>query len=327
MTIYRTFALLAALTLAVIGSFVAAQQTTNVETEVRINARELEDGRVDFALQQRDGDGWGERILPRVRKFPAEVDHTRWLFSSVLTVDDQNVRIAARRLEDGRTEFGLQVNLNDNLDRPNWSEVLFPRSRFFPPDSEVDRWLSSSPLVLDGDYAPIDPVPPGVPISVETFVTLASADLDGWAYNGLEPSFYYGTDVEPLTDHVRTWINKVARTNDDLYDTMRLQIACENDGSISTIVWEESLPFVSGSSVSVSWRIDGGDVVTERWSHWSSSDDGAAASDRFARALPSADTVVVQITFYSRTLTTTFTKVRDMFRTRVQPNIEYCGRY
>ncbi|MXX32281.1 MAG: hypothetical protein F4Z51_08655 [Chloroflexi bacterium] len=42
---------------------IVAQDGQAVSTEVRINARLLTDGRVEFAIQQRDGDGWGDRKI------------------------------------------------------------------------------------------------------------------------------------------------------------------------------------------------------------------------------------------------------------------------
>lgn len=56
------------------------------EVEVRISARELEDGQIEFSLQQRDGAGWSDDILPRQRLFPADPGHGRWLRSSAVTV-------------------------------------------------------------------------------------------------------------------------------------------------------------------------------------------------------------------------------------------------
>ena len=42
------------------------------EAEVRVAARLLADGRMEFAAQQRGADGaWGERLLPRARFFSA----------------------------------------------------------------------------------------------------------------------------------------------------------------------------------------------------------------------------------------------------------------
>ena len=50
--------------------------------EVRIEARRLDDGRIEFALRERGG----ERILPPARYFPAETEAGRWLNASWITV-------------------------------------------------------------------------------------------------------------------------------------------------------------------------------------------------------------------------------------------------
>ncbi|MYI81922.1 MAG: hypothetical protein F4056_00880 [Chloroflexi bacterium] len=54
--------------------------------QVRIVAQRHADGRVEFALQQRDGSRWGERILPERRFFPA-TGSGRWLHSSTITLE------------------------------------------------------------------------------------------------------------------------------------------------------------------------------------------------------------------------------------------------
>lgn len=75
-----------ALAVAVLGvatGVIVAQ--SNQTVEVRIQAMRLEDGRVEFALQQREGDGWGERVLPRARYFPT-TSEGRWLSSSPVEV-------------------------------------------------------------------------------------------------------------------------------------------------------------------------------------------------------------------------------------------------
>ena len=55
--------------------------------EVRITAQRLANGRIEFALQEREADGeWGERLLPRARFFPATATVGRWLSSTPLTV-------------------------------------------------------------------------------------------------------------------------------------------------------------------------------------------------------------------------------------------------
>lgn len=79
----KTMTILALLA-ALAGSIALA--ATGGQAEVRINARQLEDGRVEFALQQRVNGEWGERILPRGRYFPADATVGRWLNSTPLTV-------------------------------------------------------------------------------------------------------------------------------------------------------------------------------------------------------------------------------------------------
>ena len=52
------------------------------------------------------------------------------------------VRIVARRVDDGRTEFALQQRLPDE----EWSDRILPSARFFPETPGHDRWLVSSPI-------------------------------------------------------------------------------------------------------------------------------------------------------------------------------------
>lgn len=49
--------------------------------------------------------------------------------------------IIARHTDDGRIEFGWRT--------PNGAQV-FPRARYFPADSQIDRWLTSSPVIVGG---------------------------------------------------------------------------------------------------------------------------------------------------------------------------------
>ena len=116
-------------------------------TEVRISARNADDNEVEFALQQRDSSGgWDERILPRRRFFP-DVDHTRWLGSSVVRLEriepSINVRIIARNTASGSIEFGLQWGIPGT----SWGEQIFPSLRFFP-DVDHTRWLNSSAITI-----------------------------------------------------------------------------------------------------------------------------------------------------------------------------------
>lgn len=181
----------------------AAQETTareSVAVEVRVAARKLSDGRVEFALQQRLGGSWGQRLLPRSRMFPTDAAVGRWLVSTPLnlrtwpaaaTAATVEVRVAARRLSDGRVEFALQ-----QLQTGAWGERLVPRSRFFPADAAVGRWLASSPLNLTTTQvgalaATVDlPAPGSSPYrqliytnqqgdGIATNITVGTLDVDG----------------------------------------------------------------------------------------------------------------------------------------------------
>ena len=52
------------------------------ESEVRVAVRPLNDGRIELALQQRESDGWGERLRPDARFLPPDAEPGRWLVSS-----------------------------------------------------------------------------------------------------------------------------------------------------------------------------------------------------------------------------------------------------
>ena len=83
-------------TLLIVSSVALTRAATNqAEVEVRINAQRLEDGRTEFALQQRLATGnWGDRVLPRGRYFPADPEPGRWLNSTPINLSvplDQQV--------------------------------------------------------------------------------------------------------------------------------------------------------------------------------------------------------------------------------------------
>ena len=139
-------ALLAVLSGAVVSTAVAAQEAVDAgDAEIRIVARKLDTDRIEFGLQQRQADdSWGTRQLPRVRFFPPTAGINRWLASSPLDLPAGEVRIVARKLEDGRVEFGLQQRQGDD----SWGDRQFPRLRFFPTTAGTNRWLSSSPLTV-----------------------------------------------------------------------------------------------------------------------------------------------------------------------------------
>ena len=135
---------LAVLSTAAVSSPAAAQAADGSDV-VRIVARKLASGRIEFGLQQRQADeSWGDRRLPRVRFFPTTAGVGRWLASSALSLPAGEVRIVARKLASGRVEFGLQQRQADE----SWGDRRLPRVRFFPTTAGVGRWLASSALTV-----------------------------------------------------------------------------------------------------------------------------------------------------------------------------------
>ena len=85
MSIFKWGVLLVALLVGAVALGAGVATAHDSGTEVRITAMRLDDGRIEFALQEREGEGWGERILPRGRFFPT-TSSGRWLNSTPITV-------------------------------------------------------------------------------------------------------------------------------------------------------------------------------------------------------------------------------------------------
>ena len=57
--------------------------------------------------------------------------------------EDGDVRLSARRLDDGRVELALQQRIDDQ-----WSARQQPEARFLPTDADAGVWHASSPLMV-----------------------------------------------------------------------------------------------------------------------------------------------------------------------------------
>ena len=103
----------------------------------RVVARRLADGRIEFALQPTGV----ERILPRSRTLSASPPVDQWRNTSDVVYEGQTLgRISARRLANGRTEFGFLP--------ASGAERVLPRSRTFPSGSTTTDWLRSSAIEI-----------------------------------------------------------------------------------------------------------------------------------------------------------------------------------
>ncbi len=107
------------------------------QVEVRIIARRVAGGRIEFGLQPEGASA----ILPRGRFFPAQPTTSSWLRSTPVEFGGIALgRIRARRLSDGRTEFGFVDAAGTAIE---------PSARYFPTNAGLNRWLRSSPFWLD----------------------------------------------------------------------------------------------------------------------------------------------------------------------------------
>ncbi len=191
--------------------------TDVIKIEVRVATQLLDDGRMEFAVQERgEGGEWGERRLPELRFFPADAEPDRWLASSPLKVSTAaatgglEVRVAAQRLADGRTQFALQEREVEGA----WGPRRLPRSRFFPVGAAVNRWLASSSLtvILTVPDPPEVPTPESpapsvvVPFSLPEFINgrwleqrdpplASSIKRLGWTRDGVDE-----TEAEAIQD-------------------------------------------------------------------------------------------------------------------------------
>ena len=112
--------------IAGVATYVVDAQLERGQTEVRISAQRIDDGRVEFALQQRDSDGdWGDRILPASRYFPAEGFVNRWANSTPLTLQTPNPYI------------GLYTNDTQPTRALTFSQYLGECNSYTPADFEL----------------------------------------------------------------------------------------------------------------------------------------------------------------------------------------------
>ena len=96
----------------------------------------------------------GKRITAALIAVALLVGATGFALSQSLT-STSDVRIVAQKLEDGRIEFGLEQD----------GERILPRTRFFPADARVGRWLKSSAVTIEVEAAAQGPAPSAVTVN------------------------------------------------------------------------------------------------------------------------------------------------------------------
>ena len=169
---------------------------------------------------------------------------------------EQQLRVSAQRLEDGRVQFGVRVADGQG----GWSDPIEPRVNHFTPSTRTaNRWLSSSSLTLE---------------RVDESASLVRAE----AFEATEPG---ATDIHVVSNAWRGDIryeaaddNGAVVTSVSLYSLadgtvdgeLRVDVSCDADGLVAVI---GGLPPDDGRSArSVSWSVDSGRTQTERWWPW-----------------------------------------------------------
>lgn len=120
-------------------SAVIAQESATVTTEVRINARQLADGRIELAVQQRDGDSWGERLLLPGRFLPKSVGHSRWIASAPFRIEI-NVPAPTRAVEGDTPSEAGEPEATVPSDGSPPSDILSPFSLPLPELATYGEW-------------------------------------------------------------------------------------------------------------------------------------------------------------------------------------------
>ena len=238
-----------------VGPLPEAHAEATEDATVRISAKRLDNGRTEFGLQVRTNGEWGPegRLLPRIRMFPANVEVGRWLRSSPLELDSGHVvRITAQLLENGRIEFGLHNVVDGDL-----GERLLPRSRMFPVNPTVDRWLNSSLLVLSVQTPAQEPIPEEQSGATEPPPEEQSGRTEAGATYRIDyPAFLNGEQ--------RSWVSVKQRSDATGPDgpLSELRVLCQQGARYLQIV---DLPQTAEGEHTVQSRVDEGEWSEATW--------------------------------------------------------------
>lgn len=307
------YALLALLTVGVVATFVAvepgngfvrsARTQWQYAAEARIAAQRLESGATEFALQQRQRDGWGELQLPNPRFLSPSSPVDAWRHSGALQLDNGvEVRIAAQRRTNSQIEFALQIRTDGR-----WSQRVLPLNRIFPVAPPLETWLFSSslraPQATHAPLAYVNACSIGRAIVCRTF--------------------------EHSDGRVTTRL-RVTPSQSGLRD-VRLEISCNRGGDLTFELL--NLPFVElEKSTPVRMRLDTGAVDAEEWSVWVSRDRQTMTVRSPRTAVPDQvgflyDGQVVEIELQDADLPIYRFEIAGLFITPLQDNISHCGNY
>lgn len=235
------------------------------------------------------------------------------VYSQMQTAEVE-VRVQAKRLADGRTEFAVQQREDGG-----WSDSLFRSNPRLRADPVVDRWYSSRAVTAS---APVDvaqlaatarPVPPA-----------AWAPL-GDTGGGVRIDLDYSVESDIISGALTTVVSTTARGDRLGLEYVKLSLVCEG-GALNLIVDDDEYRF-SSAPIEVTLRFDGGSPETHSWDYVRGATNGySPVNDRaFVQRLQAANQVAVQLRSEGAT-TAQLVDLAGLFSTPAQPNLDYCGR-
>lgn len=219
------------------------------------------------------------------------------------------VRVRAKRLDDGRTEFAVQQR-----DGSGWSDSLFARNPRLTATPVVDRWYSSRGVIAS---APVDAASlmaaarPSPPVGWTPL-----GDTGGDVRIGLE----YSVEANVISSEMTTTVAVFARDDGEY---IKLGMTCE--GRVLNLIVDDSTWSYSDSA-QVTLRFGSNSPRTYTWALLRGAETGYSPSnDRdFIASLRAADQVAVQVESDAGT-TALLVDLAGFFTTPAQPNLDHCG--
>ena len=248
------------------------------------------------------------------------------LIASIATITvhavegDTEVRITVRRLDDGRTEFGLQQRYGGG----DWGERQFPRARYLPAEVNHDRWLNSSPLTLGPaeDELTADNAPSAIRGHLlEGSTSLLPVEELSWVGGATSESIRFLVSRDSFDDTVRTLVWAIEADPGFLEEPLELTISCSD--RLRVYLADDDWFFVAGSQT-VEWRIDGGPLQRETWSAVGSAGYGPSNPGQFLNSLRGRSTITIRLR--PRSLSPITLNIEGLLETPVHRNLLNCGQ-
>ena len=234
------------------------------------------------------------------------------VYSQMQTAEVE-VRVQAKRLADGRTEFAVQQREDGG-----WSDSLFRSNPRLRADPVVDWWYSSRAVTAS---APVDvaqlaaaarPVPPA-----------AWAPL-GDTGGGVRIDLDYSVESDVISGALTTVVSTTTRDDGLRLEYVKLSLMCDG-GALNLIVDDSAWSYSDSAEVTLRFGDDSPQTYTWRLLRGAETGYSPANDQTFVERLRAADQVAVQLKSEYGT-TARLVDLAGLFSTPAQPNLDYCGR-